>query len=85
MCINPIVWVIVGAIAGWLASIVMKTNKQQGLLMDIVVGIIGSVIGGWVLSLVGIGDLSIGLGIGNIITAFVGAVILLGVLRIIRR
>ena len=53
--INILVWIIVGAIAGWLASIVMKTNSQQGLLLDIVVGIIGGFIGGIVLNLLGIG------------------------------
>ena len=42
-------WIIVGAIAGWLASIVMKTNASQGLLMDIIVGIVGGLIGGFVL------------------------------------
>ena len=50
-----IVWIIVGAIAGWLASIVMKTNAQQGLLTDIIVGIVGGFIGGFILNALNIG------------------------------
>lgn len=83
--INIIVWIIVGAVAGWLASIVMKTNQQQGLLMDIIVGIIGGFIGGFVLDLLGVGGAVTGLNIGSILTAFIGAVILLALLRAIRR
>lgn len=80
---NFIGWIIIGAIAGWLASLVMKTNKSQGLLLDIVVGIIGGFIGGWVLGLL---NLNLGGGIiPSIVTAFIGAVILLGILRMIRR
>jgi uncharacterized membrane protein YeaQ/YmgE (transglycosylase-associated protein family) len=83
--INIIVWIIVGAIAGWLASIVMKTNAEQGLIMDIIVGIVGAFIGGFVLSLLGVGAGVTGLNIGSILTAFIGAVILLGILRALRR
>jgi uncharacterized membrane protein YeaQ/YmgE (transglycosylase-associated protein family) len=83
--VNIIVWIIVGAIAGWLASIVMKTNAQQGLIMDIIVGIVGAFIGGFVLSLLGVGAGVTGLNIGSILTAFIGAIILLGLLRFLRR
>ena len=83
--INILVWIIVGAIAGWLASIVMKTNAQQGLLLDIVVGIIGGFIGGIVLNALGVGGAVTGLNIASILTAFIGAVILLALLRMIRR
>ncbi len=79
---NILVWIIVGAISGWLASIVMKTNASQGLLMDIVVGIIGAFIGGFVLSLIpGVNAGVTGINIGSIFTAFVGAVILLALVR----
>lgn len=85
-----IAWLVVGLIAGWLASMVMKTNAQQGMLADIVVGIIGAFIGGWVLSALGVGNASPGadpsaLNVVSIFTAFVGAVILLGLLRLVRR
>ncbi|MCZ7546146.1 MAG: GlsB/YeaQ/YmgE family stress response membrane protein [Anaerolineae bacterium] len=82
---NLIVWIIVGGIAGWLASIVMKTNRQQGLLIDIIVGIIGGFIGGLVLQLLGVGGEVTGLNLPSILTAFIGAVILLAVLRLLRR
>ncbi len=81
---NIIAWLVIGGLAGWLASIVMKTNKKQGLLMDIVVGVIGAVIGGVVLGVLGIGEGFTGLNIGSLVTAFVGAVILLWGLRRLR-
>lgn len=83
--INILVWLIVGAIAGWLASIVMKTNAQQGLVLDIIVGIVGGFIGGIVLNALGVGGAVTGLNIASILTAFIGAVILLAILRVIRR
>jgi uncharacterized membrane protein YeaQ/YmgE (transglycosylase-associated protein family) len=77
-----IIWLIVGAIAGWLAGMVVK-GRGMGLLADIIVGIIGAVIAGWLLPQLGI---YIGGGIiAQIIDAFIGAVILLLILRLIRR
>jgi uncharacterized membrane protein YeaQ/YmgE (transglycosylase-associated protein family) len=75
-------WIIVGALAGWLASIVMRTNARQGLLMDIIVGIVGALIGGWVFSLLGISGVT-GFNIWSLFVAFIGAVILLGLLRLV--
>jgi uncharacterized membrane protein YeaQ/YmgE (transglycosylase-associated protein family) len=83
--INILVWIIIGAIAGWLASIVMRTNRSQGLLADIVVGIIGGLIGGFVLNALGVGGAVTGLNLGSILTAFIGAVILLALLRLVRQ
>lgn len=74
-------WLIVGAIAGWLASIVMKTNSQQGLLMDIVVGIVGALIGGFLFNQFGAAGTT-GFNIWSIFVAFVGAIVLLAVLRL---
>jgi uncharacterized membrane protein YeaQ/YmgE (transglycosylase-associated protein family) len=77
-----IIWLIVGAIAGWLAGMVVK-GGGFGLIGDIIVGIVGAVIAGWLLPQVGI---VIGSGIvGAIIDAFIGAVILLIILRLIKR
>ncbi|MBL8116469.1 MAG: GlsB/YeaQ/YmgE family stress response membrane protein [Anaerolineae bacterium] len=81
---NIIVWIIVGAIAGWLASIVMKTNRSQGLVTDIIVGILGGFIGGFVLSALNIGGAVTGLNLSSILVAFIGAVILLFILRALR-
>jgi uncharacterized membrane protein YeaQ/YmgE (transglycosylase-associated protein family) len=77
-----IIWLIVGAIAGWLAGMVVK-GGGFGLVGDIVVGIIGAVIAGWLLPRLGI---VIGTGfIPAIIDAFIGAVILLIILRLVKR
>ncbi len=80
-----LVWIIVGAIAGWLASMVMSTNRQQGLLEDIIVGIIGGFIGGFLLNALGVGGAVTGFNLVSIVTAFVGAIVLLGLLRTLRR
>jgi len=77
-----IIWLIIGAIAGWLAGMVVK-GGGYGLVGDIVVGIVGAVIAGWLLPRLGI---YIGSGfIAAIIDAFIGAVILLIILRLIKR
>ena len=83
--LNIIAWIIVGGVAGWLASVVMKTNASQGLVMDIVVGIIGGFLGGFVLSALGVQSEVTGLNVTSILVAFIGAVILLGILRLVRR
>jgi len=81
---NILAWIIVGAIAGWLASLVMRTNQSQGLLMDIIIGIVGGLIGGFVLNALGVGGGVSGINIVSILTAFVGAVILLLILGAVR-
>ena len=83
--INLLIWIIVGAIAGWLASLVMRTNHQQGLLQDIIIGIIGGFIGGFVLNALNIGGGVSGLNIASVLTAFFGAVILLAIIRAVQR
>jgi uncharacterized membrane protein YeaQ/YmgE (transglycosylase-associated protein family) len=76
-----IIWLLVGAVAGWLASMVVK-GGGYGLIGSIIVGIVGGLIAGWLLPRIGV---VIGRGvIGSIINAFIGAVILLVVLRLIR-
>lgn len=82
--INFIVWILVGAIAGWLAGIVMKS--RQGLITNIILGIVGSFVGGFVLTLVpGVQSVESGLSIGHILTATVGAIIIIAVVRFLRR
>lgn len=72
-------WLVVGLIAGFLASLVMR-GGGYGILGDIIVGIIGAFIGGWLFSLIGVGS---GGFIGSIIIAFIGACILIAILRLI--
>ena len=75
-----VIWIIVGAIAGFVASKVVS-GKGMGLLWDIVVGIVGAFIGGWLAGLVGL-DVSPGtFTVGGLLSAFVGAVILLVIFR----
>jgi uncharacterized membrane protein YeaQ/YmgE (transglycosylase-associated protein family) len=75
-----LIWIIVGAIAGFLASKVL-TGRGLGLLWDIVVGIVGGFLGGWLAGLVGIPVSTGTFTVGGLIAAFVGAVILLVVFR----
>jgi uncharacterized membrane protein YeaQ/YmgE (transglycosylase-associated protein family) len=78
-----VVWVVVGAIAGWLASIVMGTNGRQGLLQDIVVGLVGGVIGGFLFNALGIGGAVTGFNFTSIFVAFVGGIVLLILVRLL--
>lgn len=84
---NFIIWIIVGGIIGWLASIVMRTNAQQGMLLNIVVGIIGSLLAGWFLSpLFGISTINQGdFSLPSLLVSFLGAVILLAIVNLFRR
>jgi uncharacterized membrane protein YeaQ/YmgE (transglycosylase-associated protein family) len=79
-----IFWVIVGLIAGALAKFVMPGDDPGGIIVTIIVGIVGAVLGGWLLSLIGIGG---GAGTGgfifSIIAGFIGAVILLAIYRMV--
>ena len=78
-------WLVIGGVAGWLASIVMKTNSRQGMITDIVVGIVGAFIGGFVLNALGFAAAAGQFNLLSLGTAFVGAVILIGLLKLIRR
>ena len=81
--IGFIVWLIIGGIVGWLASMVMRTDGQQGILLNIVVGIVGAFLAGLVFS--GGNINSNPLDITNILVSLVGAVVLLGIVNLIRR
>jgi len=85
--INFIVWLIAGAIIGWLASRLMGTDGQQGLLLDIVVGVVGAFVAGWFLTpLVGIGTINQNnFSLPALVVSLVGAIILLAVVRLFRR
>lgn len=83
---NIIVYLIVGAIVGYIASRIMNTNSQQGLLLDIVVGIVGAFLAGLVLSpLLGIGTINDAITLPTILVSLVGAVILLALYKAVVR
>ena len=77
-------WIVLGGIAGWLASIVMKRNDRMGCIANIIAGIIGAAIGGWVFSLFGKTGVT-GFNLSSLLVAFVGAVIVLAVVNLITR
>lgn len=78
-----IAFIILGGIAGWIASMIMGTNAQQGIILNIVVGIVGAFIGGFVFSIFG-GSGVTGLNIYSLIVAVIGAVVLLWIVRLVR-
>lgn len=84
---NFIIWLVVGGLIGWVASMVMKTDAQQGMILNVVVGIVGAVIGGWFISpLVGAGTINQdNFSAPALMVSFVGAAILLGIVNLIRR
>ena len=82
---NIIIWLVVGGLIGWLASVFMGTNGRQGVVLNVVVGIVGAVVGGWLLSgsfgaTINQGDFSL----SGLVVSFVGAVILLAVAKLLR-
>jgi uncharacterized membrane protein YeaQ/YmgE (transglycosylase-associated protein family) len=82
MLINLLVWIIVGGIAGWLASLLVQ-GTGMGVIGDIIVGIVGALIGGFLLSLLLPGTFGItGFNLGSLVVAFIGAVILLFIVKL---
>jgi uncharacterized membrane protein YeaQ/YmgE (transglycosylase-associated protein family) len=79
-----IAWIIFGALAGWIASIIMKTNAQQGAIANIIVGILGAVIGGFIVESTTSSEVE-GFNFGSLLVAILGAVILLAILKAFRR
>lgn len=77
-----IAWIILGALAGWIASIIMKTDAEQGAFANIIVGIVGALIGGFIMQLLGASGVN-GFSIYSLIVAVGGAVVLLAAYRAI--
>jgi uncharacterized membrane protein YeaQ/YmgE (transglycosylase-associated protein family) len=84
---NFIMWLIIGGLIGWLASIVMKTNHQQGMFLNIVVGIVGAMLAGWFISpLLGISTINQdNFSMAAMLVSFLGAVVLLALVKMFRR
>ena len=84
---NFVIWLIIGGVLGWLASLVMKTDGQQGIFLNVVVGIIGALIAGFVVApLLGTGTInSNDFSVSGLLVSFAGAVILLAIVNLFRR
>jgi len=82
--VSIVLWIVLGALAGWIASIIMGKNAQMGAIANIVVGIVGALIGGFVMSLFGQSDVT-GFNLYSLLVAILGAVILLAIVGFIQR
>ena len=84
---NFIIWLVVGGVLGWIASLIMKTDAQQGVGLNIIVGIVGAFIGGWLVTpLLGGGTINQGdFSVMSLVSSLIGAVILLAIVNLFRR
>ncbi len=84
---NVIVWLVVGGVIGWLASILMKTDGQQGIILNVIVGIVGAALGGLFISpLLGISTINQNnFSLPALVVSFIGAAILLAIVNLVRR
>jgi len=84
---NIIIWLIVGGIVGWLASLIMRTDAQQGILLNVIVGIVGAFLCGWLGGMLGISgaNSNSGFSVTGFIISLIGAVVLLGIVNLFRR
>ena len=84
---NLIIWLVVGGLIGWVASMLMRTDGQQGVILNVVVGIVGSMLGGWLVApLLGAGTVNQNdFSIRGLLASLIGAVILLAIVNLVRR
>ena len=84
---NFVIWLIIGGVLGWLASLVMKTDGQQGIFLNIIVGIIGALIAGFVIApMFGTGTINTSdFSLAGLLVSFVGALVLLAIVNLFRR
>jgi len=81
-----LIWLIVGGVVGWLASIIMRTDGQQGIVLNVIVGIVGALLAGFVISpMIGVGTINQGVTLSTFLVSLVGAVILLAIVNLFRR
>jgi uncharacterized membrane protein YeaQ/YmgE (transglycosylase-associated protein family) len=81
---NILLWIVFGAVVGWIASIIMGNNANQGPIMDIIVGIVGAVLGGWLMQFFGQSGVT-GFNLYSFIVALIGAIVLIAIVRAVRR
>jgi uncharacterized membrane protein YeaQ/YmgE (transglycosylase-associated protein family) len=78
-------WLIFGALAGWVASLIMGTNQRQGCIMNIIVGVAGAFVGGFIMQLATGRGIAVGFDLGSFLIAVVGAIVLLAIFGATRR
>ena len=79
-----ILWIVFGGLVGWVASMIMKTDGEQGIVLNVIVGIVGAVIGGWLMSIVGESGVG-GFNIYSFLVALLGACALIAIVKAVRR
>lgn len=77
-------WIVLGGIAGWIASLIMKTDEEQGIFLNVVVGIVGGLLGGFIVQTIGGSDVD-GFNLYSLIVAVFGAVVLLAIVKAVRK
>ena len=84
---NFIIWLVVGGLIGWVASMIMKTDAQQGVILNVVVGIVGALLGGWLLApMLGTGTINTNdLSLAGLGVSLLGAIVLLAIVNLVRR
>jgi uncharacterized membrane protein YeaQ/YmgE (transglycosylase-associated protein family) len=81
---NVLLWIVFGALAGWIAGAIMKSGGQQGLITNIIVGVVGALLGGWIFNQFGAQGVT-GFNLPSLLVAVLGAIVLLAILRAVRR
>ncbi|MEK7063466.1 MAG: GlsB/YeaQ/YmgE family stress response membrane protein [Patescibacteria group bacterium] len=79
-----ILWIVFGALVGWIASMIMKTDAEQGAVLNVVVGVVGAVVGGWLMSIVGESGVQ-GFDLYSLLVAILGACVLIAIVKAVRR
>lgn len=80
---NFLLWIVFGALVGWIASLIMRTDAEQGALLNIVVGIIGAFLGGWLMNVFGQTGVT-GFNLYSFVVALLGAVVLIAIVQAVR-
>lgn len=83
--ISILLWIVLGALAGWIASKIMNTDAQMGAIANIIVGILGAIIGGFLMQMLFGVDTATGFNVGSLLTAILGAVVLLFIVKLFTR
>jgi len=84
---NIVIWLVLGGLVGWVASIIMRTDGQQGILLNVLVGVVGAAVAGWFVSpFLGVSTINQGsLSMASVLVSLLGAVILLAVVGLVQR